>query len=241
MPETLVLLHGFGGTHRAWDPVLPELDHARYSPLVPDLRGHGTKSGVRPVSFEGCVGDVLASAPDEFVLCGYSFGGRVAQQVALAAPERVLRLILVSSSAGITDPEVRARRIAEDERFAGELERMTIEEYAQRWMAQPIFAGTDPEAARWWHEDLLRNDPAGLAAALRGIGGGAMEPFWDRLGELTMPVTIIVGSRDEKFVAFAEQYREVLPNADVHVIEGAGHGLPREAPKELAELIQAGV
>lgn len=241
MPETLVLLHGFGGTHRAWDPVLPELDHERYSPIVPDLRGHGTKSGVRPVSFEGCVGDVLAAAPDEFVLCGYSFGGRVAQQVALAAPERVLRLILVSSSAGITDPEVRERRIAEDERFADELERMTIAEYAERWMAQPIFQGTPPEAARWWHEDLLRNDPAGLAAALRGIGGGAMEPFWDRLPDLTMPVTVIVGSRDEKFVAFAEQYREHLPDADVHVIDGAGHGLPREAPRELAELIQAGV
>jgi 2-succinyl-6-hydroxy-2,4-cyclohexadiene-1-carboxylate synthase len=238
MPETLVLLHGFGGTHRAWDPVLPELDHERYSPLVPDLRGHGTKSGVRPVSFEGCVGDVLAAAPDEFVLCGYSLGGRVAQQVALAAPERVTRLVLVSTSAGIADPEVRARRIEEDERFADDLERMTITEYADRWMAQPLFAGTSPQSARWWREDLLRNDPVGLAAALRGMGGGHMEPFWDRVGELTMPVSVVVGGRDEKFVAFAEEYRERLPQVDVHVIEGAGHGLPREAPQQLAALIQ---
>jgi 2-succinyl-6-hydroxy-2,4-cyclohexadiene-1-carboxylate synthase len=238
MPETLVLLHGFGGTHRAWDPVLPELDHERYSPLVPDLRGHGTKTGVRPVTMEGCAGDVLAAAPDEFVLCGYSFGGRVAQHVALAAPERVTRLVLVSTSAGIADPQARARRIEEDERFADDLERMTIEQYADRWMAQPLFAGTPPESARWWREDLLRNDPEGLAAALRGIGGGAMEPFWDRLGALTMPVTVVVGARDEKFVAFAEEYRRRLPHADVHVIEGAGHGLPREAPGALAELLQ---
>src|SRR4051794_3158349 len=125
MPETLVLLHGFGGTHRAWDPVLPELDHERYSPIVPDLRGHGTKSGVRPVSFAGCVGDVLAAAPSELTLCGYSYGGRVAQHVALAAPERVTRLILVSTSAGIDDPESRGQRVAEDERFAADLERMT--------------------------------------------------------------------------------------------------------------------
>jgi 2-succinyl-6-hydroxy-2,4-cyclohexadiene-1-carboxylate synthase len=238
MPETLVLLHGFGGTHRAWDPVLPELDHQRYSPIVPDLRGHGTKSGVRPVSFAGCVSDVLAAAPDEFVLCGYSFGGRVAQQVALAAPERVTRLVLVSTSAGIADPDARAARIAEDERFADDLEHMTIEEYADRWMAMPIFAGTPPEAARWWREDLLRNDPAGLAAALRGTGGGHMEPFWDRLGELEMPVTVAVGSRDEKFVAFAEEFRARLPHAAIHVIEGAGHGLPREAPQALAALIE---
>src|SRR4051812_31311559 len=126
MPETLVLLHGFGGTHRAWDPVLPELDHERYNPIVPDLRGHGTKSGVRPVSFAGCVGDVLASAPDVFTLVGYSFGGRVAQHVALAAPERVSRLVLVSTSAGIADEQARRERIAEDERFADELEQLTI-------------------------------------------------------------------------------------------------------------------
>src|SRR3954453_9514192 len=204
VPETLVLLHGFAGTHRSWDLVVPELDAERYMPLVPDLRGHGTKGGVRPVHFAGCVADVLAQAPREFALCGYSFGGRVAQQVALAAPDRVTRLVLISTSAGIADPEARAARIAEDERCADDLEQMTIEEYADRWMAMPIFAGTPPEAARWWREDLLRNDPAGLAAALRGTGGGHMEPFWDRVGELGMAGSIGVGGRGGKVGAFAE-------------------------------------
>jgi len=237
MPETLVLLHGFGGTHRAWDPVLPELDHERYNPLVPDLRGHGTKGAVRPISFAGCVGDVLAAAPGEFVLCGYSLGGRVAQHVALAAPERVTRLVLVSTGAGIPDAAARAARVEEDERFADELETMTIEQYADRWMAEPLFAGTAPEAARWWREDLLRNEPADLAAVLRAIGGGAMEPLWDRIGMLAMPVTIVVGGRDAKFIDYAERFAERLPQAEVHVIDGVGHGLPREAPAELAALI----
>jgi 2-succinyl-6-hydroxy-2,4-cyclohexadiene-1-carboxylate synthase len=238
MPETLVLLHGFGGTHRAWDPVLPELDRERYNPLVPDLRGHGTKAGVRPVSFDGCVADVLAAAPDEFVLCGYSFGGRVAQHVAVAAPERISRMVLVATSAGIDDAGARAARREEDARLADDLEHMTIAEYADRWQAQPLFDGTPPEAARWWRADLLRNDPVALAAALRGIGTGDMEPLWDRLGALAMPVTIVVGSRDRKFLAWADRYREVLPQAEVVVIEGAGHGLPREAPHELAAAIQ---
>jgi 2-succinyl-6-hydroxy-2,4-cyclohexadiene-1-carboxylate synthase len=238
MPETLVLLHGFGGTHRAWDPVLPELDRERYNPLVPDLRGHGTKAGVRPISFDGCTSDVLAAAPGEFVLCGYSLGGRIAQHVALAAPERIARLVLVATSAGIERAEDRAARREEDERFADELEQMTIEEYADRWQAKPLFAGTPPEAARWWRADLLRNDPAALAAALRGIGTGEMDPLWDRLGALTMPVTIVVGGRDEKFVAWSERYREVLPHAEVISVEGAGHGLPREAPRAVAAAIQ---
>jgi len=237
MPETLVLLHGFGGTHRAWDPVLSELDHERYSPLVPDLRGHGTKAGVRPISFEHCVADVLAAAPGEFALCGYSLGGRVAQHVALAAPERVTRLILVSTGAGIADAGARAARVAEDEAFAGELEAMTIEQHADRWMAKPLFDGTSAEAAAWWRADLLRNDPVALAAVLRAIGGGAMAPLWDRIGTLAMPVTIVVGARDTKFMDYAERFAALLPQAAVCVIEGAGHGLPREAPRELAALI----
>src|SRR3954447_14970444 len=108
VPETLVLLHGFAGTHRSWDLVVPELDAERYMPLVPDLRGHGTKASVRPISFAACVGDVLAQAPPRFALCGYSFGGRIAQHVALAAPERVTRLVLVATSGGLDDPDARA-------------------------------------------------------------------------------------------------------------------------------------
>lgn len=239
MPDTLVLLHGFGGTHRAWDPVLPELDHERYNPIVPDLRGHGTKSAVRPVSFDGCVADVLAAAPDRFVLCGYSMGGRIAQLVALAAPERVARLVLVATSAGIEDDAARAERLAADRALADEVEDMTGEAFADRWQAQPIFAGTPPEAAALWRADLLRSDPRGLAEALRTIGGGAMEPFWDRVSELTMPVTIVAGSRDGKFAGWAtEKYPTLLPHAEVHVLEGVGHGIPREAPRELAAIIQ---
>jgi 2-succinyl-6-hydroxy-2,4-cyclohexadiene-1-carboxylate synthase len=239
MPETLVLLHGFGGTHRAWDPVLPELDHERYNPIVPDLRGHGTKSDVRPVSFDGCVADVLAAAPDTFTLCGYSMGGRIAQLVALAAPERVTRLVLVATSAGIEDPEVRAERITADRALADAIEDMTPEAFADRWQAQPIFAGTPPEAAAFWRADLLRSAPRGLAEAMREIGGGAMEPFWDRLPELTMPVTIVAGGRDTKFARWAtDKYPTLIPHAEVHILDDIGHGIPREAPAELAAIIQ---
>ena len=55
------------------------------------------------------------------------------------------------------------------------------------------------------HADRLRNTPAGLARALRGLGTGALPSLWERLGELTMPVTLIVGERDAKFRAIAER------------------------------------
>ena len=90
--------------------------------------------------------------------------------------------MLVATTAGI-EGETRPRgaprrRRAPAPPFA---DGATIEEFADRWAAQPLFAGTPPAAARIWREDLLRNDPRALAAALRGIGTGAMAPLWDRL------------------------------------------------------------
>ena len=231
MPTTVVLLHGFAGTRRAWDPVVERLDRERYTPLAPDLRGHGDARDARPVTFEACVADVLAAAPERFVLCGYSMGGRIAQHVALAAPERIERLVLVATTAGLADEAERAARRADDERLAAFADGASIEQFADRWAAQPLFAGTPPDAARIWREDLLRNDPRALAAVLRGIGTGAMAPLWERLPALTMPATVLAGADDPKFVALGERLAAALPDAELVVVRGAGHGLPRETPE----------
>src|ERR1700733_566272 len=120
--ETLILLHGFGGTRHAWDRVIAGLDPQRYRPLALDLPGHGELSSYkRPITFAGCVEEVLAAAPERFALCGYSMGGRIAQHVALAAPERLSRLVLVSTSPGIEDPRERALRREADRQLADEL------------------------------------------------------------------------------------------------------------------------
>jgi 2-succinyl-6-hydroxy-2,4-cyclohexadiene-1-carboxylate synthase len=230
VPTTVVLLHGFAGTRRAWDPVVERLDPERYTPLAPDLRGHGDARDARPVSFEACVADVLAAAPDRFVLCGYSMGGRIAQHVALAAPARVERLVLIATTAGLADEAERAARRVDDERLAAFAEGASIEQFADRWAAQPLFAGTPPEAARIWREDLLRNDPRALAGVLRAMGTGAMASLWERLPTLTMPTTVLAGAADPKFVALGERLAAALPDGELVVVEGAGHGLPREAP-----------
>ena len=180
-----MLLHGFAGTGRSWDAVREQLDPARYRSLAPDLRGHGRSARLRPVSFDGCVRDVLACAPRApFTLAGYSMGGRVALHVALTAPERVGRLVLIAATAGIEHPGERAERARADAALARRAESMGTEEFARVWQAQPIFTGTPETAALAWSEDLRRTAPRDLADALRGIGTGAMAPLWDRLPEL---------------------------------------------------------
>src|ERR1700722_7925977 len=63
----------------------------------------------------------------------------------------------------------------------------------------PVRAGHPPHIAAAAHEDRLRNTSHGLARALRGLGTGALPSLWDRLGEVSIPVTLVVGERDAKF------------------------------------------
>ena len=240
MPDTVVLLHGFAGTGHAWDAVVERLDGERYRALTPDIRGHGASAARRPITFEACVADALACAPRRFDLCGYSMGGRLALHVALAAPDRVRRLVLVSATAGIDDAAARAARRQADERLAHEIEDGSIGSFAERWLAQPMFAGEGPQAEALARADIARNEPHALAAALRGIGTGQMEPLWGRLAELaTIEVLVVTGERDAKFTAIGARMVTAIPGARAVTLEVAGHALPREAPQALAQVIAA--
>jgi 2-succinyl-6-hydroxy-2,4-cyclohexadiene-1-carboxylate synthase len=241
MAETIVLLHGFAGTHRTWDRVTARLDRERYRPLALDLRGHGTARDARPIGFVECCADVLATAPERFVLCGYSMGGRIAQHVALAAPDRVTRLVLVSTTAGLEDPEARARRLVADAELAATVERETIEEFVARWRDQPLFAGDPPWLAAVARADYRRNDPHALAAALRGLSTGAMEPLWQRLRALPVPTVVIAGERDRKFCALAERLATTLPQAEPRIVPGAGHAVHLEAADVVARAVTGDV
>jgi 2-succinyl-6-hydroxy-2,4-cyclohexadiene-1-carboxylate synthase len=234
----VVLLHGFGGTRRAWDGVAGLLPRERYRPLALDLPGHGEAADApRPIAFAGCVEHVLARSPSRFVLCGYSMGGRIALQVALAAPERVRRLVLVSSTAGIEDDAERSARRRADRSLADELERAPYEEFIERWRTQPLFAEDPPAVGALARADQRRNRPDALAAVLRGIGSGEMRPLWGHLVELTMPVVIVVGERDEKFQALGRRMAELLPRARLLVVSG-GHVLPLEHAQAVAGALE---
>jgi 2-succinyl-6-hydroxy-2,4-cyclohexadiene-1-carboxylate synthase len=240
MAPNLVLLHGFTNTGACWDQVRAALPE-RYRPVAPDIRGHGTASDARPVSLTAVVSDVGGVATGPCELVGYSMGGRIALHVALALPERVRRLVLIGASPGIADPAARAERRSADERLAAEVEQMTIEAFARRWAQTAVLADQPPSVQAAVAEQRLRNTPAGLAQALRGLGTGALPPLWERLAELTMPVELVVGERDEKFRAIAEEMgKSGLTRAQMHVVSGAGHAVHLEAPEAVAEVISAG-
>src|SRR3954452_21597426 len=229
---TVVLLHGFTQTRRSWRRTVQALG-GRYRALAPDLPGHG-QAAHRVASFDACTAYVRALAPERFTLAGYSMGGRIALHAALALRDRVDQLVLIGASPGLVDAAERAARRAADAALARRIEAIGVEAFAREWAAQPLFAGQPERVAAAAHADRLRNTPAGLAAALRGLGTGAMEPLWDRLPQLALPVTLLVGERDEKFRAIAERMAARLPHAQMVVVEGVGHAAHLEAPQAVS-------
>lgn len=229
-----MLAHGFTQTGRLWGPFGDELAAGRLLVRV-DLPGHGGSSAVR--ADLPAAGDLLAMAggAGPYDLLGYSLGARVALHAALAHPDRVRRLVLIGGTAGIEDPEARARRRQRDETMAEGLERSgDLEGFLRRWLAVPMFARLRaPDLS-----ERLRNTPAGLASSLRLAGTGTQEPLWDRLPGLGVPVLVAAGAADLRFASLGARMVRSLPSAVLSLVPGAGHAAHLEQPTLAARMVE---
>jgi 2-succinyl-6-hydroxy-2,4-cyclohexadiene-1-carboxylate synthase len=229
----VALVHGFTGTNESWADVaallVPDLQVA---PV--DLPGHGASSHVR-LGFEDAAA-AIGTAGGEAAYVGYSMGGRLCLRLAIDRPDLVAALVLIGASPGLASADERAARRQADERLAAGIERDGTERFLQRWLSHPLFATLDPSP-----DELARrrqNPPEGLASALRLLGPGAQEPLWDRLDELHMPVLLIVGERDAKFLKIGQRMLDAGLRARLEVVANAGHAVQLEDPTACAELIR---
>ena len=224
MRADFVFVHGFTQTAASWAPVM-------------ELLSADTRSLAVPVA-----GDFTATAAALDVgpatYAGYSQGGRLCLQLALDRPGVVDRLVLVSASPGIAAEPARTARREADERLAREIERDGVDAFLERWLAQPLFA-TLPRERSGIDERRARNTIEGLTYQLRVLGQGAQPSTWARLGELRMPVLLIVGERDAKYVEIAERMAVAIPRARLEVVPGAGHACHLEQPETVAHLLSS--
>ena len=224
----LALVHGFTQTGRSWGAIAARLSRSRPVLLV-DAPGHGGSGHLRLGLWD--TGRALLDTVGDADLLGYSMGGRICLHAALLEPSSRRRLVLVGATAGIADGGARARRRADDLRLAETIEARGdagLPDFLERWLANPLFAGLGPEAAGMGAR--LENHAAGLASSLRLCGTGAQEPLDAQLGELAMPVLLVVGEHDAKFRAEADRLAACLGRAEIATIPGAGHACHLEQP-----------
>ncbi|HWL81778.1 MAG TPA: alpha/beta fold hydrolase [Roseomonas sp.] len=224
----LLLLHSIGTTQNVWDPQAETLAR-RFRVIRPDLRGHGL-TGVSPgeYSMQGLARDAVALLDALGVarahVAGLSIGGRIAQQLAADAPERVASLLLIDTALEFPDPVTWQARI---DAVRAEGTQVLADAVMPRWVAHP--EAPAGEGLRWM---LLRTDRMGYAAAaaaLRDARPGEV------LGRMRAPATVIIGEHDPVVPpAATAALCAAIPGARLVTLPGTRHIPNYEAPEALA-------
>jgi len=234
----VVLVHAFQMDAREWDEIAPVLARS-HRVIRYDVRGHGrSASAARPTAAHDDLRDLL----DELhvtraSLVGLSMGSGIVLDAALAFPERVDRVVMVSPTvAGVT----------------------TVVPF--EWMT-PIIAAVragakDSAAALWWASEMMAGARARGAAGERyhqvvldnaRIWGENPSsrllldpPAGKRLESLQAPLLVIVGERDAAGIRqLADTLTRRAPNAKSMMMPGAGHMISVERPAELGRALAA--
>lgn len=243
----LVLLHGFGSDGRAWAPLAEQLA-ADWRVIAIDLPGHGgtpfpaSSSWNLPATARALTALLPELDHRPKVVLGYSLGGRLALHLALekACRGHLRAMVLVGASAGLPAAQARADRVAADALW---IERLGHDwpGFWTAWDQQPVFATRRalPSFTRAFADWVRQGQaPGQLAAAMAAFGLGRMAPLHERLAQIHLPVSVLVGERDEKFRALAQELLGGLPAARFSVAPGAGHDVPLEAPSAILDALR---
>ncbi len=234
--EAVVLVHGLGFTRHKWGAQVEALIGAGYRVVTWDLRGFGESDlPAAPYSMEDVAADLEALRAHlglgRFHLVGHSFGGMVALTYAVARPERLKSLSLLSTAGhngerasklaraltlmsrvgaeeALSDPDTRAEVEAIVESVADIIG--PILKHLKRIAAKP-----DPARSFAW-------------------GATAGYSVRDRLGELTVPSLVMHGTKDELMPYVAGfLLAQALPGCTWESVEEGRHNLPLERSDEV--------
>src|SRR2546423_15326159 len=91
--------------------------------------------------------------------------------------------------------------------------------------------------ARWLHWRRIGNGADGLAASLRGMGAGAMDPLWDELATIDLPCTFVAGEDDAPFVQAAARLEETVAGSHIRIVPDSGHSVQFEQQDATASIL----
>jgi 2-succinyl-6-hydroxy-2,4-cyclohexadiene-1-carboxylate synthase len=240
----LLFLHGFMGCGDDFSPIINAL-LPEFCCLAVDLPGHGLTEVLDSRGYDmAAIAPTLINLLQElnFTPChliGYSMGGRLGLYLACQFPRHFASVFLESASPGLVTNVERILRQQQDEILATELESEDWSIFLARWYDQPLF-----DSLRYsphFDEMLqrrLHNRPHQLAQALRSSGTGMQPSLWNAMANLTMPITLVVGEHDQKFVEINQNMAVQQPLVQLKILLDCGHAAHAEDPEAFAAALQ---
>ncbi|HEX8920352.1 MAG TPA: alpha/beta fold hydrolase [Pyrinomonadaceae bacterium] len=228
----IILLHGYTDSSFSYSRVLPLLD-AKYRVYTLDLRGHGDSE--RPVSgykLSDFAADVLAFMDAKGIgrasLVGHSMGSFITQQVAMTAPERVERLVLIGSATTLRNNTVQDLRLAVNAlsdpvpvTFVREFQASTVYRQLPEQFMNRVVAESLKVPARVWRAT---------------IEGFFADDYRHQLGKIKAPTLILWGDRETIFPrSEQDSLVNALASAKLKVYPETGHALHWERPEQFVK------
>ena len=241
---TKLFIHGFLGSGRDWRETLAELvsDDTCYTL---DLPSHGDASELSSdiTSFDDMIiqiGDQLKSklaAPIHGI--GYSLGGRILVGLTRRYPKLFGRLTLISTFPGFQEEGARLARWESDLRWSELLRTLDTETFLSRWYEQETF-----DSERWSNQTRARILSSRsslslphLASFFEVVSAAKTPNYWPLLTSLSIPTTVVVGERDQKYVRIGKELTTRNPRIRLEVLAECGHAIPLEVPVTLAKIL----
>ncbi|WP_431418350.1 alpha/beta fold hydrolase [Actinokineospora sp.] len=213
--DALVLLHGGLCTNATWEPQLAEFG-ARFRVIAPERRAHGhTADLAGPLSYDDMAADTVGFM-DTVVggaahIVGWSDGGIVGLLVAMARPDLVRKLVVISANFDTTGtpPEIVAHMASS-----------TAE--SDDWtMLRSLYEAVSPDGPGHWAVVFAKFQQ--MATTQPAI------PLAD-LGRISAPTLVIVGDDDMITFEHTSKLFGAIPNAELAVVPGTSHLLTMEKP-----------
>ncbi len=242
----LVLLHGFTGDSKTWDPFLQSFGSNRRLIAI-DIIGHGQSDSPKDskryemLSVAKDIKQILDLLKIESTdLLGYSMGGRLALSFAIQYPLSVRKLVLESASPGLMTEQERANRVVQDRKLCEFIQKNGIEQFVEYWENIPLFSSQrslpihKQEEIR---EQRLQNSVIGLCNSLIGMGTGAQPSWWPHLHHLEANTLLVTGDLDQKFCLIAQEMRKEIKKVKWVNVAGCGHAIHVEQPEKFGTIV----
>jgi len=237
----LVLVQGVGIGRWGWEPVVDRLAR-RFRVISVDNRGVGA-SDTPPGHFStrSMAQDVLAvldhAGIQQASVLGTSLGGMIAQELALAHPERVDRLVLVATVPG----GLRSRPMPLGTTYLFAVSPFLTDKARLRQFVHnalgPSTLRRRPKIARRLAAAKLAHPQSEPAWRAQVAAGMLFNPL-GRQRDLTQPTLVMQGTADQVVdPSNADVLADLLPNARVELLDGAGHLLYWEQPRRFARVV----